>query len=527
MKYLKSIVFLFSILGLGYFVFQRFYSSKHLDSPYKLYSDLIKGTYRVGYLDLDYEYQIDELEIQGTIPEWLSGTLLRNGPAKFSSGDSVVTNWLDGLAMLHAFSFDSGKVSYANKFLKSDAYDTVKQTGRMSYVGYDQDPCQSTFKKLFTYFIPSKLKWPNMPNANVNISKLAEQYVALTEIPLPIAFDPITLETLGPIHHNDRFPESEIHECVHPHYDPINKEHLGFLTKFGRVSTHNVYCIKDGATQRELIASIEIDEPSYMHSFAITPQYAILSLIPLVVKPIDLLIKNKPFIRNFKWRPELGTKFAVVDRINKKVVGLFKAEPFFAFHNVNAYEEDNKIILDLVVYDTPSQIDVFNLSNLLSPRHNSLIQSANYQDIYSTKISDPFLKRFVIDLEKHIVSSKRICEKMVELPRINYELYNGAKYKYVYAGGSEDTRYFDSIVKVDVRTGKTLSWSEKACYPGEAVFVSVPNSTKEDDGVILSVVLDVDKETSFLLILNAADLKEVGRAIVPHKIPFGLHGIYK
>lgn len=526
MKYLK-IIFLLSFLGLGYLIFHNFSRLKQLESPYNLYGDLIKGTYRVGYVDLDAEYRIDQLEIKGSIPEWLTGTLLRNGPAKFRCGNSVVTNWLDGLAMLHAFSFDKGRVSYANKFLRTDAYTAVKETGKMSYVGFAQDPCRSIFKKLFTYFIPFKQEWPSVPNANVNISKLANDYVAITEIPLPIAFDPVTLETLGLIHYNDQFPESKIHESVHPHYDPVNKEHLGFLTKFGRLSSHNVYFIKDGTTQRQLIASIGVEKPSYMHSFAITPRYIILSLIPLVVNPLDLLIKNKPFIKNFKWKPELGTKFAVIDRINKKVLGLFKTDPFFTFHNVNAYEQDNKIILDIVVYDTPSQIDVFNLSNVLAPRERFLAQNAQSEGIYSTKISNPILTRFVVDLDKQEVSSNRISDKMIELPRINYELYNGKYYQYVYAGASEDTRYFDSIVKVNVNTGETLSWFEKSCYPGEPVFINSPDSKDEDDGVIMSIVLDSENENSFLVILRAKDLKEIGRAIVPHHIPFGLHGIYK
>jgi len=526
MKYLK-IIFVLCTLGLGYLIYHNFFAFEpNRESPYKVYGDLIKGTYRVGYVDLDNEYQIDQLETRGTIPRWLSGTLLRNGPNKFTSGNSVVTHWFDGLAMLHAFSFNNGVVSYANKFLVTDAYRAVKETGKMSYLGFDQDPCTSTFKKLFTHFIPSKQK-SIMPNANVNISMLADQYVALTEIPLPIAFDPVTLKTLGPVHYNDQFPEAEVHEGVHPHYDPINKEHLGFLTKFGRANSHNVYCIKDGTTQRRLIASIDAEEPSYMHSFALTPHYVILSLIPLVVNPINFLIKNKPFIRNFKWKPELGTKFAVVDRGKKKLVGIFRTDPFFTFHHVNAYEKDHKIILDIVVYDTPSQIDVFNMSNLLSPLNTILSKNVAAQEIYSVEISKPILKRFVVDLEKHEVSSQKICDKMLELPRINYELCNGKEYNYVYAGASEDTRYFDSISKINVNTGEAISWHEKSCYPGEPVFVRPPNGVDEDDGLILSVVLDAEKENSFLLILNAKDFSEIGRAIVPHRIPFGLHGVFK
>jgi carotenoid cleavage dioxygenase-like enzyme len=44
--------------------------------------------------------------------------------------------------------------------------------------------------------------------------------------------------------------------------------------------------------------------------------------------------------------------------------------------------------------------------------------------------------------------------------------------------------------------------------------------------VLLSVVLDAAARTSFLLVLDAADLGELARARVPHHVPFGFHGQY-
>ena len=56
------------------------------------------------------------------------------------------------------------------------------------------------------------------------------------------------------------------------------------------------------------------------------------------------------------------------------------------------------------------------------------------------------------------------------------------------------------------------------------MFVARPDAEGEDDGVLLSVVLDADAGTSFLLVLDARDLSELARAEVPHHIPFGFHG---
>jgi carotenoid cleavage dioxygenase-like enzyme len=56
------------------------------------------------------------------------------------------------------------------------------------------------------------------------------------------------------------------------------------------------------------------------------------------------------------------------------------------------------------------------------------------------------------------------------------------------------------------------------------VFVARPEGEREDDGVLLSVVLDAAAGSSFLLVLDASDLSEVARAGVPHHIPFSFHG---
>ena len=44
--------------------------------------------------------------------------------------------------------------------------------------------------------------------------------------------------------------------------------------------------------------------------------------------------------------------------------------------------------------------------------------------------------------------------------------------------------------------------------------------------MVLSVVLDTAKDRSFLLVLDAASLNELGRAEAPHAIPFHFHGNY-
>ena len=153
------------------------------------------------------------------------------------------------------------------------------------------------------------------------------------------------------------------------------------------------------------------------------------------------------------------------------------------------------------------------------------------QHLHDTKTPTPFpealLKRFSVDLKNKTISSRVLCDQSIEYPHINYQSFNTKQYRYVYA-----TRFgtqheiANSLVKIDTDDGSSVVWEQDNCYPTEPVFVAQPNAKKEDDGILLSVVLDARNQTSFLLMLNASTLQEIGRAIVPQTLPFTLHGRY-
>ena len=144
----------------------------------------MRDDYRKGFADQTNEITAPSLEVEGVIPEWLNGTLLRNGPARFRLEDKTLNHWFDGLAMLHKFDIANGQVSYANKFLDSPAFRAAKD-GKMQYAEFATDPCRSLFKRIVQVFTGST---PGA-NANVSIGKIAGRFVAQTESPVPVAFD--------------------------------------------------------------------------------------------------------------------------------------------------------------------------------------------------------------------------------------------------------------------------------------------------------------------------------------------------
>jgi carotenoid cleavage dioxygenase-like enzyme len=117
------------------------------------------------------------------------------------------------------------------------------------------------------------------------------------------------------------------------------------------------------------------------------------------------------------------------------------------------------------------------------------------------------------------------AEEMIELPRIDYDRCAGRPYRIVWgAGRTPGSDFLDSIVRIDIASRAARTWSTYGCYPGEPVFVAEPGAAEEGEGVLLSVVLDARRGTSFLLVLDAHSLAEIARAECPHHIPFSFHG---
>jgi torulene dioxygenase len=78
-----------------------------------------------------------------------------------------------------------------------------------------------------------------------------------------------------------------------------------------------------------------------------------------------------------------------------------------------------------------------------------------------------------------------------------------------------------------METGEHWIWKEDDCKPSEPIFIADPHGQEEDDGVLLSVVLDEVKGASFLAVIDAKNMKEIARAEVNSVVPFGFHGAFK
>lgn len=469
--------------------------------------------YSSGFRSLNVEHEGLNLKVEGEIPDWLSGSLIRNGPAKFEVGDNRVNHWFDGLAMLHKFRFADGDVTYSNRFLRTRTFRKAVEEGTLA----NQFATSGSYlKRLRSFF-----RQPT-DNANVHVTTLGGEYVALTETPRRVRIDPRTLSVQGHLHYDDDL--NGHHVTAHPQHDHRRDETVGYMTEFGRLNQYHIYRIPDDRPERILITSINVDRPAYLHSFALTPAYVVIIESPYVVNPLRFLLPGGGgFINQFRWCPERGTRCLVVKRTSGKLVSTLRTTPFFFFHTVNAFESDDAVVIDLITYDDATIIENLFLASL--DRQPTDIDASQDRKL-PAGAAEGVLTRVHIPLDGSDDIRRQSLYEGIELPRITPATrMHSHRYVYGQATGQEGRT---GLVKVDIEAISSRKWHEEGSYAGEPVFVADPESgstlADEDRGVVLALVLDAETERSLVLVLDGETFAERARAYLPHHVPFGFHG---
>ncbi|XP_068681923.1 carotenoid-cleaving dioxygenase, mitochondrial-like [Montipora foliosa] len=482
-------------------------------------------------------------EIRGKIPSWLNGTLIRNGPGRFECGDTSFNHWFDGQALLHRFHIQEGNVTYSNKFVRSESYADSLNRGNSCHLEFGSfippDPCQNIFSRFFSRYWGQELSFDN---TCVNVFPMKDKMYATTESEILFQIDPKTLDTLNKVDLSKEFPgDITISSATaHPQVTPDGSV-INISVTFGMNSTYNIICIPPSSGEAgettlaggKVICSIPPTSGiAYFHSFCLTENYIVVTEIPLLLN-VWRILSHKLFGTTYEdwlyWDPNQRARFHVVDRKNGNRVGVFTADPFFVFHHINAFEKDGKIHLDACCYRDHSLVKQMYLHNLRSPAQPG-----------KKKFATPYVRRYELPIKDLGDAEEKPLPKGgdgrdfillfigMELPRINYEEHNGKPYRFVYGVRSRDAQsIFGKLVKVNVETKEFVTWEEPGGFASEPVFVKAPDGKAEDDGVILSCVINVEDQSTSLLVLDAKEFKELGRGVVEGVTPVTLHGIFQ
>ncbi|EGR44318.1 uncharacterized protein TRIREDRAFT_70646 [Trichoderma reesei QM6a] len=516
-----------------------------------------------------------QLTVKGTIPSWAAGSLFRTGPGLDRvegtvRGTHFISHWFDGIAHSHRFDIvpsqdadGSATVTYSSRRHSDEAVAEIKKKGWPSSITFAQraDPCIGIFAKVMTVFVPGKSNnnvtvIPDMPGGDDveqgDPSKGKALYV-LTDSAAVSKLDPKSLEPIGNANQTSLHPDLKGPiSCAHTQRDPETGDLFNYNLELSAPHpTYRIFRVNahDGTT--DILATISSKDfpAAYMHSFFMTQSYIVFCVQSTqfawagikILWERNILDAIKPF------DPSVPCRWAVVDRRQGKgVVAEFSTPAGFFFHSANAFEEmvkdesgnsHTEICMDAISYRNTDVLRMFYYDILLD-RNDATKKTMLDKQFYKTTQNRLSRYRFRIPSKKQSSKEKAsaVAEEVLsiptphvgELPTINPKLA-GQPYRYVYSVANRGLYVFaDSIAKTDLHTKAALLWSgPKGHSPGEAIFVPRPGGTDEDDGVLLSVVLDGTLEKSYLLCLDARTMEEVGRAEADFAIPLGLHGAHQ
>eukprot|EP00939_MAST-03C_sp_MAST-3C-sp1_P004053 g4053.t1 len=519
-----------------------------------------KGRTETGYKDVSEENENVLCEVQGTIPSYLQGgSFYRQcGGAFLTAKREGASGLIDGLAHIALFSFEKRrKVRFSNKFMKTPDFEKFDKTGERAWVGAEFGPgpflnsrgLVGVFGGALYDRVRNGLK-STVPhsyqgvNPNVVIWRLNQgrTLAASTEGPKGevCSFDRHSLETRSRVvtmpaenvfqtaahyYESSRSSSSSLHValCMRPSvsfFDATFRFDLAVFagddSPFRRVHTRKWASVK--WSERKCLS--ERERIPYLHTTVETKNYFIVPLPSLRIDYERLL--SRDFREGFfgLFQPTSIPLGFYVLRIDRRRgdddIALTPIGDFFLrgqsccrmfWHVANAYEDE----LGRVVIDATSPPNM-NTSTTESYRTNENFPCP--------------LKRFVIDVEDGSVNMNELISEGpdLEFPNINpHSLRRRHRYVFALAKPYVEGSF---VMKFDVERTQMTRWNlagpSEDVRASEPIFVPSPHATSEDDGVVLTVSLDMRTSTSYLIVLDGKTMNDRARAVANFVVNFGL-----
>jgi carotenoid cleavage dioxygenase-like enzyme len=444
---------------------------------------------------IPFEADAPFLKIQGELPRELNGTLYRNGPNP--QFDAPGAHWFVGDGMLHAFHLENGRASYRNRWIRTPKWLAEHDAGRALFGGFGR-------------------KLPDAPAAaiadggvaNTNVIFHGGRLLALEEAHLPTEIEPGTLATRGPCNFAGGIAGPF---TAHPKVDPITGEMVFFgynaagpFTPALSFGTINV----SGAVTR--FDRFEAPYASMVHDFIVTERHMLFPILP-ITGSMDRAMRGKP---PYAWEPDKGAYVGVMKRTGSKDVVWFRAESCYVFHVMNAWEEGDRIIADVMQFEEAPLFPHPDGSRT-DPKKSRARPCRWTFDLAGN--TDRFTQAYLDDLSGEF---PRIDDRRAGLPN-RHGWYACANPGLPTFGALSGIAHVDGSGKqlglYLLPAGDTIS---------EPVFVPRAPDAPEADGWLLAVVWRGRENRSDLAIFNATDIVSGPVALVQlgHRVPDGFHG---
>lgn len=443
-----------------------------------------------NFAPISFEADAPHLPVLGELPRWLNGTLYRNGPnPQFQPADPTRHHWFVGDGMVHAFAIQDGRVSYRNRWVRTGKFLAEAAAGRLLGTGLGPQPEGV----------------PDSGVANTNILLHAGRLMALEEGHLPIELDPRSLGTRGA---QDFGGAIKGPFTAHPKVDPVTGELVFFGYSSGGPLVPRMTCgTLDRAGRVTRFEAFEAPYCSMVHDFAVTDRHVLFPVLPLTGSLPRAMNGGPPFA----WEPELGGHIGLIRR-SEGVASLrwFRAESCYVFHVLNAWEDGERIVADVMQYDAPP---LFPLADGTAPASDRTAR----------------LVRWTLDPEAgtDAFSRTQLDDLPGEFPRLD-ERRAGLKNRHgTFVARAEPEGLPDTIAWFDLAAGRrTLYTLPAGDAASEPVFVPRAPEAAEGDGWLLAVAWRAAENRSDLIVLDTqgVDRGPVSTVQLAHRVPFGFHG---
>ncbi|GAO56429.1 carotenoid oxygenase family protein [Novosphingobium sp. NBM11] len=457
------------------------------------------------------EANVHDLNVVGTIPAEMDGAFYRVQPEhQFPPklGDDIAFN---GDGMISMFRFKDGRVDFTQRWAKTDKWKLENEAGRAVFGAYRNPLTDDEAVK-------GKIRGTANTNAYIHGGRL----YALKEDSPALVMDAVTLETAGYTDFDGKMKGETF--TAHPKTDPATGNLCGFGYASKGILTRDM-AYYEISPQGELLYDVWFETPYYcmMHDFAITPDYALFSVMGMTSN-WDRLKAGKP---HFGFDTSLPSYLAVMPRkpgTTAADIRWFKGGNCFTAHVMNAFQEGTRLHLDLPV-----------AANNMMPFFPD-IDDAPFDPVAGST----FLTRWTVDLSQNEEEFKavRLSDMIGEFPKID-DRFTGQKNRYGWMvvidpsqpvelkGGSAGGWVMNTLGFVDLETGQEQKWwAGPVSSIQEPCFVPRSPDAAEGDGWIVMVCNRLETRSSDLLIFDATEIAKgpIATINIPVRLRFGLHG---
>ncbi len=447
-------------------------------------------------------------EIDGQIPIDLQGTLFRNGPGMLDVAGVPLHHPFDGDGMICAITFEQGRAHFQNRFVRTEGYVAEQKAGKILYRGvFGTQKPGGWMANAFD------INFKNI--ANTNVIYWGGKLLALWEADLPYQLNPSTLETIG-LDNLSGLLKPKTPFSAHPRILPTvdGPRLVNFSVQPGPLTRVTIYEFDESG---ECVQQRQESIPgfAFVHDFAVTEHYYIFFQNPVTLNPLPFLVGLKGAGECLKFQPHQPTKIWLIPRNAEQPIQKLTTDACFVFHHANAHEQDGKIIVDSICYDT----------------FPSLEGDQEFREIDFDSVPSGQLWRFNIDTAATTVHRDCITRHSCEFPTLN-PAHASQPYRYIFIGATDDSQInapLQSILKLDLQSNTSEQWSAAPeGFAGEPIFVPKAGATGEDAGWILSLIYNGAEHRSQLVILDGENIRQgpVARLHLTHHVPYGLHGTF-